>query len=1143
MISTTFNSTSNSEASSKSENSGVVFELLTDWGSGFQGKIFFTNTTNEPLNDWTLEFNLDNKITNLWNAEIASSSGGKYVIRKDPNKPSIAPGETVHFAFNGEILGNSAPAPTPTPDPMPTPAPMPMPAPMPPHNHGGEHNHNHGGDPVTLPDSEPLVPGGKIFKVDGTTQRITNFDPATDKVDLGMDSIHNQIAIDTPEGITFQNYHHLERSLTLVGVSLKDLKANNFTAISDAHLQQDLSAALAWENGTGYVRPNTVYIRSHEQGLQEEVDFDLAKDKISFFYLSVRGDSQQNFSVEETAKGVRFFSPVTGQSMTLKGIKFADLDSSHFEWRANQLEDNIAGRMGLSDRIADFRIIDSNVFSGKSVPMAGGVDRAPYHSQPDYTSTRIGSNPDPVKPDPVTPVDPVKPDPVTPVDPIKPDPVTPVDPVDPVDPITNSSAVDFSIANNWGSGYQGQVEITNKNSSDLNNWTLKFEFAGKINQIWGAEIVSQDGNTYVLRNAPYNGKVASGEKVTFGFIGEGSASNLPDVFELNGKVVGETPTTPTDPEPMKSTIAEIVAQSGGEFDGNNQDFDILLKALQAAGLVDAVADPTADLTVFAPTDSAFIKLAQDLGYQGNNETGAYNAIVDALTELGNGDPIPALQDVLKYHVSAGAKTLNEIKGANSVSTLLDGTTITPNGNTLGDQEPDLSDPTFVSGLTNVEASNGIIQGIDRVLIPLDISGNNPTDPTNPTPPTGNNLGDFNYAEALQKSFLFYEANRSGELPTDNRIPWRGDSALGDGADVGRDLTGGYYDAGDHVKFGLPMAASMTMLAWGVEEYSDAYEKIGQHDEALDAVKWGTDYILKAYDDRGTADVSDDVFYGQVGNGQADHSFWGSPEIMTMERPAYKIDAQNPGSDLAGESAASLASASIIFRSIDSAYADKLLGQAKKLYEFAETYQGKYSDSITDARNFYNSWSGYTDDLAWGATWLHKATKAAGQTDTQYLAKAEQYYQDTNGIQSAPWTQNWDDKKYGTAILLAQETGDTQYQVHVEGWLDRWMVDKSKGGIPTYTSGGLAWLDQWGANRYAANTAMLAGIYADTVKDKGGQYSQFAENQINYLLGDNPNNFSYQIGFGNNYPPTNAPYRICLVSPPLILLLREPCAPR
>ncbi|EDX75702.1 Glycosyl hydrolase family 9 [Coleofasciculus chthonoplastes PCC 7420] len=395
-----------------------------------------------------------------------------------------------------------------------------------------------------------------------------------------------------------------------------------------------------------------------------------------------------------------------------------------------------------------------------------------------------------------------------------------------------------------------------------------------------------------------------------------------------------------------------------------------------------------------------------------------------------------------------------------------------------------------------QASNATIgdgQGVGTIL-------NN--DSSQPPP----QQGAFNYGEALQKSILFYYAQRSGDLPDTNPLPWRGDSALNDGSDVGLDLTGGYYDAGDHVKFGLPGAASMTMLSWGAVEYQDAYQQSGQFEEILDSIKWGTDYILKAHvtDSQGTK-----AFYGQVGDGNLDHAFWGAPEDMTMERPAYKIDRQNPGSDLAGEAAASLAAASIVFRGVDEAYADTLLQNAQQLYDFADQYRGTYTDAIPDAGQFYNSFSGFQDELVWGATWLHKATEAAGSTDTTYLNKAESLYQ---GI-GPGWTQSWDDKSYGAAILLAQETGKNEYKGDVEGWLNSWLPG---GSTPTYTDGGLAWLSQWGSLRYSANTSFLAGVYADTVNDPNGQYSDFAEGQIDYILGDNPRDFSYMVGFGEDY---------------------------
>ena len=91
----------------------------------------------------------------------------------------------------------------------------------------------------------------------------------------------------------------------------------------------------------------------------------------------------------------------------------------------------------------------------------------------------------------------------------------------------------------------------------------------------------------------------------------------------------------------------------------------------------------------------------------------------------------------------------------------------------------------------------------------------------------------------------------------------------------------------------------------------------------------------------------------MGNGVIDHAWWGRPEDMgDMSRPSYKIDCQKPGSDLAAEVAASFASAAILFQGEDDDYSEKLIDHAKRIYEFADTCRGKYSESIWDANTFY-----------------------------------------------------------------------------------------------------------------------------------------------------------------------------------------------
>jgi endoglucanase len=378
---------------------------------------------------------------------------------------------------------------------------------------------------------------------------------------------------------------------------------------------------------------------------------------------------------------------------------------------------------------------------------------------------------------------------------------------------------------------------------------------------------------------------------------------------------------------------------------------------------------------------------------------------------------------------------------------------------------------------------------------------------------------FNYGEALQKAVWFYDAQRSGRLPATNRVSWRGNSALSDGQDAGIDLTGGFYDAGDHVKFGLPFEFSMTMLAWGVVENPGAYQSAGQLPAITSNLRWGADWLIKAH-------PQPNVLYGQVGKGDDDHRWWGPAETMTMPRPAYRITASCPGSDLAGEAAAQLAATSMVFKTSDAAYAATLLTHAKQLYTFADTYRGAYSNCITDAQNFYRSWSGYQDELVWGAVWLYRATG-----DPAYLAKAEAEYpklstEPQSGTRSYKWTIAWDDKSYGAYALLARLTGKQTYIDDANRWLDYWTAGVNGQRIP-YSPGGQAVLDTWGSLRYAANTAFVALTYSDWLKARDSvratRYHDFAVRQIGYALGDNPRKSSYVVGFGAN-PPRNPHHR-------------------
>ena len=205
-----------------------------------------------------------------------------------------------------------------------------------------------------------------------------------------------------------------------------------------------------------------------------------------------------------------------------------------------------------------------------------------------------------------------------------------------------------------------------------------------------------------------------------------------------------------------------------------------------------------------------------------------------------------------------------------------------------------------------------------------------------------------------------------------------------------------------MKFGFSLAFTTTMLAWSSVEMESELKTYKEHENVLAAIKWATDYLINAHPEP-------NVLYGQVGDGYSDHACWMRPEDMTTPRPSYRIDVQHPGADLAGETAAAMAAASLAFAQYDAAYSEKLIGHAKDLFEFAKAYPGVYQSSITNAGGFYAS-SGYQDELFWAAAWLHRATD-----DQTYL----DYLNEEYGTGGQRTIFAWDDKFVGAQVLMAK----------------------------------------------------------------------------------------------------------------------------
>ena len=269
-------------------------------------------------------------------------------------------------------------------------------------------------------------------------------------------------------------------------------------------------------------------------------------------------------------------------------------------------------------------------------------------------------------------------------------------------------------------------------------------------------------------------------------------------------------------------------------------------------------------------------------------------------------------------------------------------------------------------------------------------------------------GSAVYGRALRNALRFYEVQRDG--PRFNRSRLRtapahlhdrramtyktpkvnGDGEFrGDLTPLGKriDVSGGWWDAGDYLKFLHATSYTEALLLTGVRDFPD---QMGASSAAADfraETKFGARWLLRMWDDKTR------TLYYQVGIGSGnartagDHDLWRLPQRddawrpgdpvfrYIRERPVFR--AGPPGSrispNLAGRDAAALALASQVFGGSDPAFARRCLLAAAHIFELADPHPGRLMTAIPYEYYPETEWR---DDMELGATELYFAVAGA-----------------------------------------------------------------------------------------------------------------------------------------------------------------------
>lgn len=426
----------------------------------------------------------------------------------------------------------------------------------------------------------------------------------------------------------------------------------------------------------------------------------------------------------------------------------------------------------------------------------------------------------------------------------------------------------------------------------------------------------------------------------------------------------------------------------------------------------------------------------------------------------------------------------------------------------------------MAGLAIIQSSLAQVQPTSTYNPPPAASGTIASTLTNP---------EMQWSDLMGNMLYFYDIQRSGTLPNDFRVTWRNNSVPNDGQDVGLNLSGGFFDAGNFIKATFPLCWVVTQLSWGAMMFGSGYDTAGQTAYLDETLRVALDWLIES------ASIEDTMIV-LIGT---DDVYWGGDQNIPTNRPSYKITRQNPGTDVFGSCATAFTTASMLYKGTtlplsqtsngtvaslqNETYSQTLLTNAEKLFNLAQTStpQQVYQKAVSGVSWAYPS-TDYADELVLSSTFLAMATGNQTYADYAQQTFASNQFPYPNGAL------NWDQHTPATPVALAQlaivqpnlNVSFSQYQTSSEIWLDNIISGQMQ---QTFTTpGGLFWFkgdsDDSSLNP-SLNAAFLMSVYHGMASStsKGNGYLDWTQSQVNYTLGSNPMNAVYPVGMHPNSP--------------------------